>query len=411
MVAPLTLLWHNGEENKNIMHSENLNKGKVRLVSFVSFIIGFLDAFFIYVLSSYFSSVSHSDNVGIFYLVAYSGVLFSLFYLQPLIRFMGKARILYLSLGISICAAALLATASAIWVSIAAALLLIVATNITWVALDILLESFSQDHVSGSIRGLYLTVMNAGLLLAPFLSLKTLDTFDFSGIFLVLVIGYTLVFVIALLGFRSDNKVFQEKLRLSFTIKKMLRERNLFRIYHISFAMEFFYALMIVYTPLHLRLIGFSWDDIGIIFTIMLVPFVVLQYPLGVLADRYFGEKEMLIGSIAIATAATSVLPFIGSGDIVVWGVALFMTRVGIAGIEILRDSYFYKQIDGGDMDIIAFFRTARPVANIVAALFSAVALLFFPLQSVFLAVAAVLFLALLEACFLHDTKSAREGG
>lgn len=391
------------------MHKENFKRNKVRLVSFVSFILGFLDAFFIYILSTYFSFIAESDNVGIFYFLAYSGVFIGLFFLQPLIRQIGRAQVLYLSLGTSIVAAAILVSYPTPLVAIGAALLLIIATNITWVALDILLESYSQDHVSGSIRGLYLTIMNAGLLAAPFLSLKALDAFDYGGIFLTLVIGYAIVFIIALVGFRSDNKVFQQKLRFGSTLKIMLRERNLLRIYHVSFAMEFFYALMIVYTPLHLRSLGFSWDEIGIIFTIMLVPFILLQYPLGLLADRYFGEKEMLIGSIAIALAATLVLPFLGAGDIVAWGTALFMTRVGIAGIEILRDSYFYKQIDGDSMNIISFFRTARPLANIVAAIIASLLLLFFPIASVFFVVAAMLFFALIEICYMEDTKSARE--
>lgn len=391
------------------MHSESFNKKKVRLVSVISFLVGFLDAFFIYILSTYFSFVSESENVGVFYFVAFSGVLISLFFLQPLIRQIGRARALYLVLGLSICASAVLASAVQSWIVLGAALLLIITTNITWVVLDVILESFSQDRVSGTIRGLYLTIMNAGLLAAPFLSLQTLETFDYSGVFFILVIGYTLVFIISLLGFRNDNKVVQEKLKLRQTIRKMLDNRNLLRIYHISFAMEFFYALMIVYTPLYLRSLGYSWSDMGIMFTVMLLPFVLLQYPLGVLADRYFGEKEMLFGSIVVATLATLLLPFLGVASLVVWGVALFMTRVGIAGIEILRDSYFYKQIDGNDMDIIAFFRTARPLANIVGAIISVIALTLLPLSSVFFIIALMLLFALFQVYYLHDTRGIRE--
>ena len=184
----------------------------------------------------------------------------------------------------------------------------------------------------------------------------------------------------------------------------MLENRNLFRIYHISFAMEFFYALMIVYTPLYLHSLGYSWADMGILFTVMLVPFVLLQYPLGVLSDRFFGEKEMLFGSIAIATLATATIPFLEVSTFVIWGGVLFMTRVGIAGIEILRDAYFYKQIDGNDMDIIAFFRTTRPLANMTAAILSAGILLFLPLSNVFFVVAVMLFFSLWSAYLLSDT-------
>jgi len=390
------------------MHKENPNQNKVRLVSFLSFLLGFFDAFFIYVLSTYFSLVSGSENVGIFYLIGFAGVLVCLFFLQRWIRYMGKSRVLYLSLGVSILSCAILTALPPSWISILIVFTLIIATNLTWVALDILLEGYSQDKASGRIRGLYLTIMNLGLLTAPFLSLRTFDHFNYEGIFFILIIGYSFVFIVSLLGFRDDNRVAPQTLKIGSTFLKMLREKNLLRIYHISFAMEFFYALMIVYMPLYLRTLQFSWNEIGIIFTIMLIPFVIFQYPLGIVADKYLGEKELLIVSIVIALVATIALPFLSSSNMWVWAFFLFMSRVGIAGIEILRDAYFYKQIDGNDMDVIAFFRTARPVANIIGALLSTFALLFLPMYSVFIIIAVVLLLALLDSFLLVDSVPER---
>lgn len=391
------------------MHQEHFSKNKVRLIGFLSFILGFLDAFLIYILSAYFSLATGSDNVGVFYFVAYSGLLISLFYLQPLIRHIGKARALYLMLGISILAGAFLTRIPITWLGIFIVLIFMIAKQLIWVVLDVLLESFSKDKISGRIRGFYLTVMNAGLLLAPFLSTMTLTRFHYEGVFFVLILGYMVVFLIALVGFRNDNAVFQGKIKLRQTFVKMARKKNLFHIYHISFAMDFFYAMMIVYTPLYLRSLDFSWNEIGIIFTIMLLPFVFLQYPIGVLADKRLGEKEMLVASIVITAVSTYALGFLGKQTLLVWAVALFMTRIGIAGIELLRDSYFYKQIDGDSVDTIAFFRTATPVANILGALFSAILLLFFPLKSIFFLTTLILFISLFSALALKDTQSERE--
>ncbi len=391
------------------MHHENFNKNKVRLISFLSFLLGFLDAFLIYILSAYFSLAIGSDNVGVFYFIAYSGILFFLFYLQPFIRAIGKARSLYFWLGIIILSGVILTRLPVSWFSVGIVLIFIMAKQLIWVVLDVMLEGFSKDQVSGRIRGLYLTIMNAGLLLAPFLSTLTLERFHYGGVFFVLTIGYMLVFIIALIGFRNDNAVFQGKIKLRQTFAKMRQRKNLLHIYHISFAMDFFYAMMIVYTPLYLRSLDFAWSEIGVIFTIMLLPFVLLQYPLGVLADKRLGEKELLIASIVVTMIATFALWFLGKQTLFVWGAALFLTRVGIAGIEVLRDSYFYKQIDGDNMDIIAFFRTTTPVANIIGALLSVILLIFFPLKSVFLLAALALSLSLFSAFALEDTQSERE--
>lgn len=393
------------------MHNEHFDRKKVWLVMFVAFILGFLDAFLIYILSSYFSELTGVGNIGLFYFVAYSGVFFSLFYLQPLIRAIGKARSLYLFLGITILASVFLTRMEISWLAAMLVLVFIITTNLIWVVLDILLEGFSKDRMSGRIRGLHLTILNAGLLAAPFLSTVALERFHFEGIFFLLVIGYIFVFLVVLIGFRNDNAVYQQKLSLRHTIHKMFYQKNLLRIYAISFALEFFYVMMIVYMPLYLRSLQFSWQDIGIIFTIMLIPFVLLQYPLGILADKRMGEKELLVSSIAIVFGSTFVLGFLGAQDLWLWAAVLFTTRIGVAGIEILRDSYFYKQIDGEDLDVIAFFRTARPVANIIGAVLSAGLLFFFPLTSIFFMVAGVVFLSLFVALSLRDTRSERELG
>jgi MFS family permease len=136
----------------------------------------------------------------------------------------------------------------------------------------------------------------------------------------------------------------------------------------------------------------------------MLLPFVLMQYPLGVMADRRFGEKEFLIMSLGLAFMITMAVGLFSSTSLFFWAVLLFLSRVGAAGIEVLRDAYFYKQIDGGDDDLIAFFRTARPAANVIGALLAIPLLALFPLQSVFFLASAVLLVSLYSAFALEDT-------
>lgn len=391
------------------MHKENFNPNKIFFLSVVSFVLGFVDAFWMYTISTYFSEISGTNNVGIFYLIAFTGVFISLFYIQPIVSRIGRSRLLYFSLGLSILLLTFLTRLPPSWFSIALFLLFMVTNSIVWVALDILIEGFSSDGMAGRIRGLHLTIMNSGVLIAPFLASKVLDNFHFEGIFFVLGIGYMVVFLIALLSFRNDNITFHEHLKPWQTIQKMIREKNILYIYIISFALDFFYALMIVYTSLYLLSIGFSWTEIGIIFTIMLIPFVLLQYPLGAVADKRLGEKELLIVSIMIIIFSTASLPLIHSHNMWIWGAVLFLTRVGAAGIEILRDAYFYKQIDGDNTDLIAFFRTSRPVANILGAGIASLILVFLSLQSIFFVVVGVMIIALVATIFLEDTKGELE--
>jgi MFS family permease len=390
-------------------HVDNFDRRKSTVISIISLMLGFFGAFLLYVLSAYFSDVSGSDNVSVFYIAAYAGTLFSLFTIRPIIRYVGKARLLYLSLGLTILSLALLTHLPASWLPVAILLLVLMFDNVTWVTLDIILESFSSDGMSGRIRGMHLTILNIGILSAPYASTGVLDRFGYEGIFFIMLLGYIAIFLVALVFLRNDNGSFRERLNPERAFRRMLREKDLLRIYLVSLSLEFFYALMTIYTSLRMLEIGFSWHEMGVVFTMMLLPFVLFQYPLGAFADQKVGEKEMLIGSLILIMLSTGALYFLGIHSVLAWGAALFLTRVGAAAIEVLRDSYFYKQVDGDDMEIIAFFRTARPVAGLFGAAISAWMLVFLPIESVFLLVAAFFLPIIVSTLFLKDTASEAE--
>jgi MFS family permease len=390
-------------------HNEHENPSKIKIVSLVSCLFGFADAFLVYILSDYFKEVSGTDNVSFFYLIAFSIVLVALFYLHDLIRRVGKAMLLFLLLVAAITTNTMLILLEPSWLTVAILMIHLVIANLIWVSLDVILETFSEDAKSGRIRGLHLTIVNAGWLLAPLLSTRLLSQTGFSWIFFAGLIMYSVILIASLLGFRHINQRSREKITPRQIIEKVRHKKDILHIYAIAFAIEFFYAVMIVFTPLYLLKIGFSWDAIGIMFTVMLIPFVIIQYPLGVLADKRLGEKEMLIFFLGLMFVSTVWLPFIVSGGLWLWAGALFVTRIGAAGVDILRDSYFYKRIGPKDVDIIAFFRTARPVANIAAAIVVGINLLFLPLSSVFFIAAFMLLLGLIPAFMLVDNASERE--
>ncbi len=366
-------------------------KQKLKKINLTIFALGFLDAFLVYILSAYIMPLTGEKAVGWFYLAAFSAVFVVLFFFHELIRKFGQSRTLYFFLGLSILLSVLLSHFVLSWWTVFLALLFVVAVNGAYVAVDILLEGYSTDEMSGHIRGLNLTLMNLGLLLAPLLSVLVMRDYGYPGVFFVLTLGYSFTFLYAILAFRYDNHSLHQRVRIFHSIETIWRRPELRRIYGVSFAMEFFYALMIVYMPLHLLDIGVSWEQIGVLFTIMLIPFVLIEYPLGILADKRHGEKELLIVSLIIAFFSTAGLTLVSGPQMGALASLLFFTRVGIAGVEVLRDSYFYKQIDADDADLIAFFRTTRSFANIIGTLLILGLFLFFPLSSFLYLVALVL--------------------
>ncbi|MFC1645253.1 MFS transporter [Patescibacteria group bacterium] len=396
-------------QKNQMKHKEKLDVGKIRLIDFLSFFMGFSWAMLAYVMSTYFSEAMKSDNVSIFYLIAYGVILVVLLNLHKLIRHFGKSFIFHAAFIVKVVAIVFLVILPVTIWGTGFMVLYMIANGISWVALDTILESFSKDSESGRIRGSHLAIMNAGFIAGPLLSSQILERFGFSGIFLVILIVHSVVLALALFGLRGTNHKFTQKISVKELLKKVRGRRNVMRIYYISFVMEAFYALMLAYVPIYLLSKGYTWEQLGIAFTIMLIPFVIVQYPVGIIADKKTGEKEILIAAIMIMGLSTLVFFLTNTSDILIWTIILFCTRIGVALIEVLRESYFYKRIDGSDVDVINFFKTSKPVAYVFSMLLATIVLFFFSIKAIFLLVALISFSALYPAFKLVDNRSRKE--
>lgn len=371
--------------------------------------MGFSQSVLIYVMSSYFEIASGSNNIGSFYTVAYVISLVIILNLHKIVRILGKANTHIFSLMIKIVALSFLTSTQASWISVFLLMIYMIALNIEWTMIDVMLETYSVDKKSGRIRGLHLLILNAGFLFGPLISSKILDYFGYHGIFIASFGISAVSLIVAIIAFRNVNRHFEQTLKIIDVLRKILNRKNILRIFYISFVLEFFYALMTIYMPLYLLNLGYSWDKIGIIFTIMLIPFVILQYPLGVLADKKFGEKEILIGALFLMGISTCMIYFTGLASLAWWAVILFLTRVGAASVEVLRDSYFFKRIDGEDVDIIDFFRANVPLAYIIGSIIASTVLILFPMKAIFMVVGVVVLSSLYAAFMLRDNAAGVE--
>lgn len=390
---------------------EKINDKKIGNINSISFLMGLSTATLTYITSSYLQTALGTSNIGIFYLFSYAAVLAVLLIMHRIIRLHGKSNTFLAFLAAKIASLILLVLIPPSAVSPFLLGLFIISSNLAVVCLDILLESFSVDRKSGRIRGMHLMILDIGFIFGPLISTKIVELFNYQAAFLLTLLIEIAILAIALANLRHiDSKVHAE-IDLSGIIKKVFRHRNILRIYYISLILEFFYAIMIIYSPIYLRYLGMSWQDIGLVFTAMLVPFVILPYPVGYIADKKLGEKEMLIISIFVMSVSTGLAFLLDSPNIYAWAIVLFLTRIGASMIQTLRDSYFYKRIDGNDVELIDFFRTSGSVGYIAAAILSFVLLIFLPTKFVFLLLALVSFSGLYPALRLQDNKSEAETG
>ena len=272
--------------------------------------------------------------------------------------------------------------------------------------LDIFLENHSEDKNTGNIRGKYLTAMNMAWILSPLIAGFILTNGNYWKIYLIAAIF--LFPFIGLLSFHFGNFKDPVYNNTSFwkTLKKIFKKKNIYKIFMVRTFLQFFYSWMVIYTPIYLhKYVGMDWGTIGIIFTIMLLPFVIFQLPLGVLADKKWGEKEILNIGIVIISLATISLSFINGDNFWIWAIILFITRIGASAVEIMSESYFFKHIDGEDADILSFFSMTRPVAYSIAPLIASGFLLFIDFRFIFLILGIIMLFSLKYGLTLKDTK------
>lgn len=271
--------------------------------------------------------------------------------------------------------------------------------------LDIFLEKDTDVRHTGGIRGTYMTTLNAAWILSPMLGGALIIGVSYTNIYLAgLAFLFPLVYLVQKNFSKFVDPAYPDTTVLS-TFQKVIKNADLVKIFLINTVLQTFFAWMVVYTPLYMSKIGFSWYEISIIFTIMLLPFVLLELPLGKLADRKWGEKEMLAVGFIVMGVATCAFTFFPYKSFVLWAFLLFVTRVGAAMAEMMIETYFFKKVDKNDSEMLGMFRVTRPLSFFVAPLITLVGLIYVEEAELFVILGILCLITLFPILRLKDTN------
>ncbi|OGD67494.1 hypothetical protein A2442_03250 [Candidatus Campbellbacteria bacterium RIFOXYC2_FULL_35_25] len=360
-----------------------------------------------YINSSFLSRFILEKNVGIFYAIASLLSLLALIWIPSLLKKIGNYKIILLLLIINTLSLFIIAFCPYFLIAISALVIHLILTTIILFNFDVLLENLSTDNDTGGIRGTYLSIKNSAWVVAPILTGFVLTNGDYWKIYTLS--GVLLLPIIYLLikNFKNFEDPNYKKILFWGTLKIIKKRKNVFRIFMSSLLLDFFFSWMVIYTPIYLHNhLEFSWTVIGIMFTIMLLPFPLLEMPLGKLADEKYGEKEMLNTGFIIIAITTAILTFITSTNAILWTVMLFATRIGASMVEITTESYFFKKIKSDDSNLLSFFRMTRPVAYIIGPISASILLAFVAPNYLFVILGFIVITAgLYFSLDLEDTK------
>ena len=360
-----------------------------------------------YVQSNYLASFISLQAIGYLLITANASSLIAILLFPGLIKAISNpltTKIVLIAYGLSLLG---LAAANSAFLAVISLVLFIISSNLVWINMDIFIESLSKNSSTGRTRTIYLTFINAGWIFSPLLSSYLITKGNYNLVFLAA--AALVAPILAVLSAQSKNiqaPVNYDKKPLWPVVTRMFKDKNRRSIFMISFLLQLFYSSAVIYIPFHLlNNLGMDYQVLGPIFSLMLVPFLIIEIPAGIMADKYWGEKEMLITGLLIVSASLFFFYYIDQPIAWLWALVLFFSRIGAALVEAMRESYFFKIVDAKDLIDINLFRTAGPLAYIFGSGLALITLYFLPLNFLFLLLGLIVLSGLTFAMTLRDTK------
>lgn len=383
------------------------NIGKLKSVFIVGFMLTMGMALTSYVDSSFIENFMPSSKVGLLFALASFITLISTINLPKILEKFGAFDSLRFISSIYVLSIIGLVTVNKeIFLQIIFLSYFISAVTI-YLIVDIIIEHYSDRKNAGNTRGIYLTIYNLAFLIGPFIAGLLIELAGFKGVYLLsgfFVILMTYFFISEF----KDLQLFparQDKNFLS-SFTKLLSNNDLRGVYFVGFTLNFFFALMTIYMPIFLHdMVGLEWKEIGLIFALMHIPYILFEIPWGKLADNKYGEKEIMSIGIIIISISTILIGVLSSDKFWFWALMLAITRVGASMIQVTTESYFFKKIDKDNTDMISIFRNTSPISLLIGPVIATIILTFATYQELFIILGAIVMLALVASFSLKDTK------
>ncbi len=273
--------------------------------------------------------------------------------------------------------------------------------------LDLFLESYTNHHKIGTTRGIYMTAMNTAWVIGPLIgSILIGEGANYKNTFFAsLSLLFPLLYLIYK-NFRTFSDPNYNHPRILKLIRYFSDKNDLLKLFYLNMILQIFYSWMVVYSPIYLnKFIGFDWSQIGTIIVIMLIPFVIFEYPLGKMSDNRYGEKGIMLLGITIMGLSTIFLSLTTAKILLVWCLIFFVTRTGASMIEIMIETYLFKIIQVKDTEILSAFRVARPGSFFFSSGLMILGLQFFDYRSMFVVIGIVVLTALIPIATIKDLK------
>lgn len=379
------------------------------LVYLVSIIFTFQSLLTAYSSSTYLENFIKPEYVGLVFAAAAALAVVITLTLPRLLRRIGNVGTVLLLMFFITTSLILLGLAPTPAIAIFSFVVLMALSPQIYFNIDIFLETLIGpcEGSTGSRRGFILALMSLASFFSPLAMGYIIgDSDELNKVYYAAAAVGLLFIAVILARFRQFYDPTYVTVRLRDMLSIATINRDISTVLSTQFLLQFFYTWAIIYFPLYLATsIGLEWDDIGKIIAAGLFAFVIFEYPIGLIADKHIGEKEMMaLGFVILALSSASII-YMDNSSVYGWMLLMFASRIGASLVEVTTESYFFKQVKSEDSTLISLFRLMRPLANLAGALVGSLTLLLLPFNLIFIVLAFIMASGAFITLRLTDTK------
>ena len=277
------------------------------------------------------------------------------------------------------------------------------------ILLPLFMSEFSRGIGMAKLNARRLLLENIGAFIAPVFAMTVVNFFNDDYRMPFLAAG--MIYFFGLLFFKHFGIVQPDKIikpvklgrtvrALRINAKSFFRKRGMFRAYLVNFGFFALRAMRLLYVPIVVIENGFSNETLGIVLSLGIIPYIVVNLFIGRLIQKYGVRIWMTIGFVSFAIF--SVMAMIMGGNALL---AIFVLwQISGALMEASHDLLFFNDMPKREQaKYYGVFRTSVNFPSVVVPVLGTIAIaLFGATSAVWIITASVAVLSTLVLWFWH---------
>ena len=288
--------------------------------------------------------------------------------------------------------------ASSIWNFAAIDIVRVTCMTLFFIILAIFVRDFATEKQVALAEGRFYLFTNIGWVIGPITGGLLAKSYGTEAAFIFASFCYLLLIALFFQQHLvAKNPLIHHRKELptvtgSFwkNLRDFMRQPELRRAFLVSFGMYFWWSISGIYMPLALTNLGFSQDIVGLVFSLSVIPLILLEFHATDGARKFGVRRYILIG---FAILSVMLLLFTRASPSLLLKL-MILINIGAAFIEPNKEVFFFKVVKQEDEErFYGIYNAAYPVAYIIAPTLGALLLASFGINGIWIGSAFVFIL------------------